>query len=451
MNESTRAKPAAIDTLIQADWIVTVDANNRVLHKHALAVTGGRIVDLLPAAEARTRYRPNSVTERPGHILMPGLINTHTHLAMNLLRGFADDLQLMTWLQKHIWPVEGRWVDEQFVRDGTELALAESIRGGVTCVNDMYYFPDQVAQVAASAGVRASVGLIVLDTPTVWARNANDYIAKGLALHDQLRDNPLLSTAFAPHAPYTVSRDPLIRIRTLAAELNIPVHMHVHETQAEVSGFVEQHGHRPLAELDELGLLTPSMLAVHMTQLTTDEIERCGTSGLHILHCPESNMKLASGACPVIALIAAGANVALGTDGAASNNDLDMFGEMRMAAMLAKHESADAAALPAQTALQMATINGARALGLERITGSLEIGKSADCITVDCNNIDLAPMYNPVSHLVYCTDRAQVQDVWVAGKALLQERQLQTLEQEAIIKRAQHWARRITSARPSLS
>lgn len=443
MNTHSKAPQDAADEVINAGWLITVDPQNRILRNHSLVIGDGRIVDLLPSADVQAKYPATQVTDRTGHILMPGLINTHTHLAMNLLRGYADDLPLMQWLQEHIWPAEGQWVNEQFVRDGTELALAECIRGGVTCVNDMYFFPDLVAQTATTTGLRATVGLIVLDFPTVWAGHADEYISKGLDLHDSLRSNALISTAFAPHAPYTVSRDPLLRIQTLAAELEIPVHMHVHETATEVNDFVAANGHRPLAALDELGLLSPSMLAVHMTQLTDSEIERCAESGLHVLHCPESNMKLASGACPVSQLNNAGVNIALGTDGAASNNDLDMFGEMRTAALLAKHHAADATALPAESALRMATINGARALGLERTTGSLEIGKAADCITIDCSSTSHSPMYNPVSHLVYCTDRTQVDDVWVAGKNLLREQQFQTLDAPAIIERSQSWAHRI--------
>ncbi|MBX2825416.1 MAG: TRZ/ATZ family hydrolase [Gammaproteobacteria bacterium] len=435
-----------VELIINAGTLVTVDQQNRVLDDHSLVINNGRILDLLPTSEAANQYSAARVEERPDHIVMPGLINTHTHLAMNLFRGLADDLPLMTWLQEHIWPAEGRWVDEQFVRDGTELALAESLLGGVTCVNDMYFYPDVVGTAASLAGIRATVGLIVLDFPTVWATDADNYITKGLALHDQLRTDSLVNTAFAPHAPYTVSAEPLIRIATLADELEIPVHMHVHETAGEVESFVEQKGQRPLTALDELGLLTPSMLAVHMTQLTGDEIERCAAAGVHILHCPESNMKLASGACPVTELLGAGVNVALGTDGAASNNDLDMFGEMRSAALLAKHHSADASAVPAESAIRMATINGAKALGLDKETGSLEIGKSADCITVNTRSTSMVPLYSPVSHLVYCTDRNQVDDVWVAGRQLVDQRALLTLDAEAIVKKSQSWSRRISSS-----
>lgn len=433
------------DTVIDASWVVTVDQHNTVHKDHALVIRAGRIHDLLPSEAALNKYPDSEIINRRDHILLPGLINAHTHMAMNLLRGIADDLPLMTWLQNHIWPTEAQWVNEQFVREGTEAAIAESLLGGVTCFNDMYFFPDQVADIAQQAGIRATIGMIVLDFPSAWADNADSYIERGLALHDQLRTNSLLNTAFAPHAPYSVSPEPLRRIATLSAELEVPVHMHLHETEQEVLDYIRQHGRRPLSGIDGAGLLNDQLLAVHMTQLTDYEIDRCATVGLSVLHCPESNMKLASGGCPISELLAAGVNVALGTDGAASNNDLDMFGEMRTAALLAKHQQQDAAAIPASTALRMATINGAKALGIEQQTGSLEIGKAADCITVNCNNLQMSPMYSPESHLVYTTDRTQVNDVWVGGRALVRERKLTTLDEKAINSRLSKWADRISS------
>ena len=431
------------DLIIQAGAIVTVDADDRVLEDHSLVVCDGRIADLLPHEQAMQNYQNTTVADRRDSILMPGLINTHCHLAMNLLRGYADDLPLKIWLQEHIWPAEGKWVDPDFVKTGTELALAESLLGGVTCVNDMYFYPDQVALAAQASGMRAMLGLLVLDFPTVWAKDADDYIGKGLALHDQLRDTANIYTAFAPHAPYTVSRQPLLRIATLAAELDIPVHMHVHETQDEVAEFEQQYGQRPLAALDNMGLLSPALLAVHMTQLTEAEIERVAASGTQILHCPESNLKLASGACPIGPLQQLGVNVALGTDGAASNNDLDMFGEMRSAALLAKHETGDAATMPAAATLRMATINGAKALGIQDETGSLEVGKAADCITLKCDDLNMLPMYDVISHLVYCANRQNVADVWVAGRALVENRELLSMDKNALLTQAREWSDKI--------
>jgi 5-methylthioadenosine/S-adenosylhomocysteine deaminase len=433
----------AIDTLIHARWIVPVEPHSVVLEHHTMAIRDGRIVALLPSGEARSRYRADTVHELAHHILIPGLVNTHTHAAMSLMRGLADDLPLMEWLQEHIWPAEGRWVSEEFVEDGTRLAIAEMIRGGTTCFNDMYFFPDIAAFAANRAGMRASLGLIVIDFPTVWAANADEYIAKGLAVFDQHRDEALLSFCFAPHAPYTVSDEPLKRIRTLANELDLPVHMHVHETTHEVQEASARFGMRPLERLAQLGLVGSNLLAVHMTQLNDAEIRHLAGAGAHVLHCPESNLKLASGFCPVQQLLDAGVNVCLGTDGPASNNDLDMLGEMRTAALLAKGVSGDAAALPAAAALRMATLNGARALGLADEIGSLVPGKAADVVAVDLGALENRPMYHPLSHLVYATGRHQVSHVWVAGRTLLRDRQLTTLDLNAIQARATAWQERL--------
>ena len=432
------------DLIIHGRYIVTVDTNNRVLNDHALVVSNGKITDILPSADAPARYPDHAELDRTAHILMPGLVNAHCHLAMNLLRGIADDLPLMTWLQEHIWPVEGKWVNAAFVADGTELAIAESLLGGVTQVNDMYFFPDEAARVAHESGIRATIGLIALDFPTVWAADSAEYISKGLGVHDQCKAYPRVSTAFAPHAPYTVSIDPLKQINTLAAELDIPIHMHVHETAGEVTQYESEHKVRPIEALHSTGLLTPSLLAVHMTQMTSAEIQQVADNGVHVLHCPESNMKLASGVCPTASLLNAGVNVCIGTDGAASNNDLDMFGEMRSASMLAKVTTGDAAALAATDVLRMATINGATALGTADHTGSLEPGKDADFIALECDSVAMVPLYNPVSHLVYSADRTNVTDVWVEGQQLVSQRTLLTMDEKLIIRRAHDWAARIS-------
>jgi len=434
-----------VDTLIHARWIIPVEPESVTYEHHSLAIDGGRIVDLLPTELARQKYTATQVEELADHALLPGLINCHTHAAMTLLRGIADDLQLMDWLQHHIWPLEQRWVSEAFVRDGTELAIAEMIRGGTTCFQDMYFFPEVAAQQAILHGIRASIGLIVVDFPTVWAENGDAYIEKGLALHDQLRHEPLITTAFAPHAPYTVSDAPLKKIRMLADELELPVHIHVHETRHEVEQEQAKTGMRPLQRLHELGLVTPSLMAVHMTQLSGEEMDLLRDSGAHVVHCPESNLKLASGFCPVAELLARGVNVALGTDGAASNNDLDLFGEMRTAALLAKAVANDASALPAMTALKMATINGAKAIGIDRETGSLEIGKAADVIAVDLSELETQPLYCPISQIVYAASRRQVSDVWVAGKRLLKHRELTTIDLAALTEKISQWRQRLSA------
>lgn len=432
-----------IDTLIHARWLLPVEPQG-VLHEHwSVAVHNGRIVDLLPTAEARARYHARDTHERPAHVVMPGLVNAHTHAAMTLLRGLADDLPLAAWLNDHIWPAEARWVSAEFVRDGTELAVAELLRGGVTCIQDMYFFPDVSARVCAHLGMRACIGLVVIDFPTAWAREAQEYITKGMELRDQHKSDPLLSFAFAPHAPYTVAEETLTRIRTLADELELPIHMHVHETAHEVEQSLAAKGERPLARLRALGLLSPAMMAVHMTQLTEEEIALVASTGTHVIHCPESNLKLASGFCPVGKLLAAGVNVALGTDGAASNNDLDMFGELRTATLLAKGVAGDPTVLPAVQALRMATINGARALGLEAEIGSIERGKWADLIAIEIAPPEGAPLYNPLSHLVYAASRRDVTDTWIAGRHLLRERQLVAVDEAALAVRVEDWRNRI--------
>jgi len=432
-----------IDTLLCARWIVPIEPRDTVLENHAVAIADGRIVALLPRAEAETRYQPHTTIDLGQHALLPGLVNAHTHAAMTLLRGLADDLPLMRWLQEHIWPAEQRWVSEEFVRDGTRHAVAEMLRSGTTCFNDMYFFPDITARTASAAGIRSVVGLIAIDFPTVWAADADEYLDKGLAVHDEFRHDTLVRTAFAPHAPYTVSDGPLERIRVLADELDIPIHMHVHETAHEVAEAVEKHGERPLARLARLGLLSPSLLAVHMTQLDDDEIDQVADAGVRVVHCPESNLKLASGFCPVSRLQAAGVTVALGTDGAASNNDLDMFGELRSAALLAKAVSADASALPAVRALEMATLDGARALGWDDDIGSLRPGKAADLVAVRLDGIETEPLYHPLSQIVYALDRGRVSDVWVAGQHQLRDRRLTTLDEEEILASTRRWSERI--------
>ena len=421
-----------IDTLLHARWVIPVDNKHRYLEDHAIAIHEDKIIDILPSEQANSRYSADANRHYQQHALIPGLINSHTHAAMNLFRGLADDLSLMDWLENHIWPAEAEHVNEAFVHTGTELAIAEMIRSGTTCFNDMYFFPDVTARVAAEVGIRASVGLILIDFPTVWANNSEEYIDKGLAVFDHYKGHKLIKTAFAPHAPYTVSDEPLKQIHTLADELDLGVHMHIHETAFEVSQAEKNIGQRPLARLNDLGLLTPALQAVHMTQLLEEEIDLLAANGSHVIHCPKSNMKLASGICPVNQLLTSGVNVALGTDSSSSNNNLDMFGEMHMAALLAKISTMDATVAPAEQILQMATINGARALGMEEITGSLEVGKFADIVAVNFDTIETIPVYDPISHLVYCSSRDHVTDVWIAGKQRLTDKVLNTIDENRL-------------------
>ena len=428
------------DTLLSASWVIPVEPAGTTLEDHAVVIRDGRILDLLPIDEARRRYSATQVVDRPGHAVVPGLVNAHTHAAMSLFRGLADDLPLSEWLGRHIWPAEGRWASPEFVRDGTELALLEMVRGGTTCFSDMYFFPDVVARAAIEHGLRACVGMIVIEMPTAWAQTTEEYFSKGLAVHDQFREHAQVSTSFAPHAPYSVS-DPVFRqIRVLADELDTPIQMHLHETADEITRSLAEHGARPLARLHGLGLVGPQLLAIHMTQVDEDDLALLAASGASVIHCPESNMKLASGSCPVGRLLAAGINVALGTDGAASNNDLDMLAEMRSAALLGKLVAGDPTAVTAEDALRMATINGARALGLDRDIGSLVPGKQADLITVDLRGAATQPVHNPLSQLVYSAGRDQVADVWVAGRQLLEAGGHKGIDPAPILARARRWA-----------
>jgi 5-methylthioadenosine/S-adenosylhomocysteine deaminase len=419
-----------IDTLLHARWVIPVDNKQRYLENHSIAIHEDKILAILPTEQSNKQYSANTNRNYPEHALIPGLINSHTHAAMNLFRGLADDLNLMDWLENHIWPAEAEHVNENFVQIGTELAIAEMIRSGTTCFNDMYFFPDVTARVAADIGIRASVGLILIDFPTVWANNSEEYIDKGLAVFDHYKGHELITTAFAPHAPYTVSDEPLKRIRTLSDELELTIHMHIHETSFEVAEAEKNNGCRPLERLNDLGLLTPSLQAVHMTQLLDEEIEQLAAAGSHVTHCPQSNMKLASGICPVSKLLDAGINVSLGTDSSSSNNKLDMFSEMHTAALLAKICAMDATVLPAEQVLRIATINGAKALGIDDITGSLETGKSADIVAVNFDTIETLPVYDPVSHLIYSCSREHVSDVWVAGKQLMTDKVLNNIDEE---------------------
>ena len=428
-----------IDLLIDARWVITVNNQNDVLTDHSVAIDKGRIIDLLPSSVAQDRYLAKTHQKLGDKVLMPGLINCHTHSAMSLLKGYADDLPLMNWLENHIWPAEAKWVDEEFVHDGAELAIAEMLRSGTTCFTDMYFFPDVIASAVNQSGMRAAIGMIVLDFPTVWAQNADEYIEKGMRLKDEYREHTRIKTIFAPHAPYTVSETTLKQIQMLSDEMDVPITMHIHETQAEVDQAVEQNQKRPLQSLNDLGLVSPNLIAVHMTALDDAEIKMLAENNAHIVHCPESNLKLASGFCPVGKLLDAGINVCLGTDGSASNNDLDMFGEMKTAALLAKGVSGDASCASAAEVIRMATINGAKALGLDKEIGSIEVNKEADLIAVDFSGLESQPVYDPVSHLVFNTGRDQVTDAWVKGRQLLKERSLTRLDEDEIIRKTRAW------------
>ena len=433
-------------TLIEARWIIPVEPAGAVFERHAVVVRDGRIVELLAADAARQRYPDADVIELPDHALIPGLVNLHTHAAMTLLRGIADDLALMAWLQNHIWPAENRLVSDAFVYDGALLACAEMLRGGITCFNDMYFFPEATARAALQAGMRAALGIITIEQRSAYANDAQEYLAKGMALRDTLRDEPLLSFCLAPHAPFTVSDAAFAQIATYAGELDIPVHIHLHETAQELQDSCARHGVRPLARLEKFGLLGPGLIAVHAVHVNPEEISLLARHGCSVAHCPSSNLKLASGIAPITALLRAGVNVGIGTDGAASNNRLDLFAEMRLAALLAKGSSGDATAMPAHKALECATLGGARALGLQAKIGSIVPGKLADLTAVRLSAPELAPCYDPASHLIYAAGREHVTDVWVSGERRLTGGELTGLDLQAITARAAYWKKMVLAS-----
>ncbi len=434
------------DILIEAKWIIPVEPAEVILNYHALAISQGVICDILPIHEAQLRYRPQQTISLKNHALIPGLINLHTHAAMALMRGLADDRPLMEWLNQYIWPTESQHVTAQFVLDGTQLACAEMIRGGITCFNDMYFFPESSAQAAMTSGMRAAIGLVVIDFPTAYASDADDYISKGLEMRDNYQQHSQLSFCFAPHAPYTVSDKTFSSVLTYSEQLNIPIHTHLHETKEEIRMSLDSTGKRPIERLQHLGLLSPNLIAVHMTHLTGSEIKLIQQYGCSIAHCPSSNMKLASGFAPVTAFLNHGINIGLGTDGAASNNRLDIFEEMRLAALLAKAISGQADALPAHQVLRMATLNGANALGLSNKTGSLTVGKAADITAIDFSDINLTPCYDPLSHVVYTAGREHVSHVWVNGRMLLENKKLTMLNQSDLHYRTAFWHERIAAS-----
>lgn len=435
--------PTSADCLLHPTWIVPVLPRGVILENHSIAITDGKIAAIAPRQDM-AGITAEQEHELEGQAVLPGLINCHGHAAMTLLRGYADDTPLMPWLEEHIWPAEGAHVSEEFVGDGVELAIAEMLRSGTTTFSDMYFFPNITAATAQKLGMRCQITFPVFDFPTAWGQNADDYISKGLAVRDDFKHSELVSVIFGPHAPYTVSQENLAKVATLAAELDAGIHIHLHETAGEVLQAVEEHGERPLDTLNRLGLLGPRTQAVHMTDIGDQDIALLAATGTHVVHCPLSNMKLASGTSPVTKLAAAGVNVALGTDSAASNNNLNLFIEMQTAALLAKLASADAAALPATDALAMATINGARAMGIADKVGSLEVGKQADIIAVDLTGPETQPLYNALSQLVYACNGSQVSHTWINGELVMAERELLRIDLDALASKTNAWQTRIS-------
>jgi 5-methylthioadenosine/S-adenosylhomocysteine deaminase len=410
--------------LILPEWIAPVAPGPAVLTGHAIAVDGELIHALLPAQEALARFPDARRLELPGHLVVPGLVNLHTHAAMALLRGVGDDLPLKTWLERRIWPLEARLMSPEFVYDGSVLACAEMLLGGITCFNDMYFFPEQTAAAASVLGMRVALGIIVVEFPSAYGSGAAEYIRKGLELRDRLRDEPLVSFCLAPHAPYTVSDESFARVVKLTGELGLPIHCHLHETAHEIEQSLASTGLRPLQRLARLGLLGPELVAVHAVHMDDTDLRLLAEHGASVAHCPHSNLKLGSGIARVTRMHELGINVGIGTDGAASNNRLDLLGEGRTAALLANGTTGDTSAWSAHRTLRAMTLDGARALGLSDRIGSIEPGKQADLVAVELDALEVLPVFDPVSHLIYVAGREHVREVWISGRHVVRKRQL---------------------------
>lgn len=435
----------SIDQLIQAKWLITGNPHQRVLENHCLLIKEGKILAIEPNEIAYTQYHAKETHVYPEHAITPGLINTHTHIGMNFFRGLGSDLALMDWLTQYIFPAEKKWLTHEFVKEASLFAMAEMIRSGTTCFNDMFYFPEATAEAVDIAGLRAFIGMTIIEFPTAWAESTDEYFDKGLKFYQTYKNHPKITATLAPHAPYTVSDSSFMRIRDLAETYDLKVNVHLHETQDEIQQSLKQYDKRPIKRLYDLGLLGQHVLAVHAAQLDDEDIDLLAETQAQVIHCPESNMKLASGICPVEKLLLRGINVALGTDSVASNNDLDMFSEMRTATFLSKVSTLSPMSLNADTTLSLATLHGAKALGMEQHIGTLESGKAADFIAIRLNDIETLPVYDPIVQIVYACNRQQVTDVWVAGKHLMKNRQLLTLNEDELKGKAQYWGEKIRS------
>ena len=432
-----------VDSIINAGWLIPILPHKKILAGHSVAITDGKISNIFPKEKA-IDFVSKEVFDLPNHVLLPGLVNCHGHAAMSLLRGLADDMALKPWLQNIIWPVEKKYISEEFVRDGTELAIAEMLLSGTTTFSDMYFFPETVAEVAIASGIRCQISFPILDFPSNWAESAKEYLSKGLAIRDKFKHINLISTVFGPHSTYTLKENNLSTISTLASELDIGLQIHLHETNQEVLDGLAERGERPIETLFKLGLLGPKTQCVHMTDLNDEDIELLSRTGAQVIHCPESNMKLASGICPISKLLNAGVNVGIGTDGAASNNDLNLFGELKSATLLAKINSMDATALTASEALTLGTLGGAKALGMNKNIGTIEVGKLADLIAVDLHQIDMQPIHNVFSQLIYVNNGSHVTHSWIQGEQIMHQRELLKIDQDNLRRRILKWQNKLS-------
>ena len=434
------------DLIVKADYVLKMDTDLALVRNGAIAVKDKKIAFVGPAEDVARSYTSDTIIGGPGKVAFPGLVNTHTHAAMVYFRGLADDLPLKVWLEENIWPAEGKWLSPGFVGDAVELACFEMLKAGITTFADMYFFSDSGARAARKAGMRAVMGAGVVDFPTATGKNADDYLSNAERLILEWKDDDLISPSVADHSAYACSPDTLVKSKELAERHSVLLQIHLSETEWEVSEIIKRYGKRPVAHLDSLGLLSENLVAAHCVWVDDEEIAILAGRKAGVSHCIESNLKLASGIAPVVKMLKAGVKVTFGTDGAASNNDLNILSEMSTAAKVHKAISGDPTAVDAKQALLMATRWGAEALGLGNITGSLEEGKAADIVLADLQRPHLVPLYDVYSHIVYSMNPSDIRTVLVNGKVLLNEGRLTTADETEILNKAVEWGQKIRAA-----
>jgi 5-methylthioadenosine/S-adenosylhomocysteine deaminase len=429
------------DTIIYPDKIIHGN-DLKIIKKNAIAIKDKKIIAIDEDDTIRNNYYSHNTYNLPTSIISPGFINCHTHIAMNLFKSFVFDLPLSIWLQDYIWPAEGRFLSEEFVYDGSMLAIVEMIKCGTTCFNDMYFYPDKTADATILAGLKAVMGMVVIDYPSKWANNSFEYIQKGLSFLDKYKKQNLIKTSFAPHSLYALSANAWQNIATIANELDLTVHTHLNETQQENALFIKKYKITPLQKLKELELLNKNLIAVHMTHFNKQEEILIKNNPINVVHCPLSNAALSCGYCDVTQLKKLNSNVVVGTDGAASNYNLDMIQQMRSVGMFAKLVTKDATNMPAYEIYKMATVNAAKALQLEN-SGFLQVGMDADMIAIDTKNVNTYPCYDELSSIVYSACSDQITFSWVQGRLLMEDRKLITIDEDEVLSKVAFWQEKI--------
>jgi 5-methylthioadenosine/S-adenosylhomocysteine deaminase len=432
-----------VDIIVKADHVMKMDADLAVVQEGAVAVKDGRIVAVGPAAEILGKYFSLQILGGKGFVVFPGLVNTHTHAAMVYFRGLEDDLHLKTWLEEYIWPVEDRWLSHEFVKDAAELACLEMLKAGITLFNDMYFYGDAVAQSTRKLGMRAVIGAGIIDFPSKTAKTTEEYFTNAEKFIAEWKGDNLIVPAIAPHSPYACSADSILRAKKIADRFDVPLHIHLSETQWETLEMKKRCGKTSIELLDSIGVLDEKVVAAHCVWPTDKEITLLAAKGVGVAHCIESNLKLASGIAPVVKMLEAGVRVTFGTDGAASNNDLDILSEMSTAAKVHKVVSRDPTVLKAAQAMLMATRWGAEALGLGNITGSIEVGKAADIVMADLKKPHLTPLYDIFSHIVYAMNSSDIHTVIINGNVLLNGGKLTATDEVKILDKAIQWGQKI--------